>query len=396
VEPFIPAHEPAFHAGGFYMQEASSMFLHHVLGEIDGPEQARILDLAAAPGGKSTLIRSAWPNALLVANEVVRSRVAILAENLSRWGAKNAVVTNSDPQDFKHLEHYFDLILVDAPCSGEGLFCRDPAAVDQWSERNATHSAVRQKRILSDGEAALKPGGYLVYSTCTYNPAENEDQIKWFADEFGFSGVEIPIDVGWNIEQGETLSQSGILPFYRFWPHRLQGAGFFLAVLRKEGSAQKPYIRTSNVKRKLTSSRSPFIPAQYLARDTEYQVITQGDLIYAITHEFRDDLELLSRKLRVKRPGLFLGRIQGRVFRPSTELAWSQALPADTPAVTLDRPQALKYLSHTSLELDAGSMTGRVLVRSGGLNLGWAKISNEGRFKNQYPIPWRLRKPPPF
>lgn len=174
--------DPLFHAGCYYPQEAGSMVLDTVLKQLDLPSEPSILDLCAAPGGKSTLIASFLNNnGLLVSNEVIQARARILTENTTKWGYTNTVVTNNDPKDFERLNEFFDVIVVDAPCSGEGMFRKDLKARDEWSEENVQICSSRQKRIVMDVWDSLKPGGFLIYSTCTFNSAENEDTISWLS-----------------------------------------------------------------------------------------------------------------------------------------------------------------------------------------------------------------------
>ncbi|MGI8634527.1 MAG: methyltransferase RsmF C-terminal domain-like protein, partial [Segetibacter sp.] len=163
--------DPVFHGGAYYVQEASSMFLDHIVKEIYKTEKLpqRVLDLCAAPGGKSTLLASALPDSFIVSNEVIKTRVRILAENISKWGSEHVVVTNNDPKDFKRISGYFDLMVVDAPCSGSGLFRKDTDAINEWSEANVQMCSLRQQRILADAIGALKQNGFLVYSTCSYS-----------------------------------------------------------------------------------------------------------------------------------------------------------------------------------------------------------------------------------
>lgn len=220
--------DPLFHAGAYYVQEASSMYLERILPLMAEMRQARpdgafkVLDLCAAPGGKTTHLLSMLreiPGSFLVSNEVIRTRAAVLCENVSKWGAANVVVTNNDPADFAALPGYFDVMVVDAPCSGEGMFRKDPEAVAQWSEDNVRLCAARQRRILSDVLSALRPGGLLVYSTCTFNRFEDEDNVAWIASEQGF----------------EVLEQK------HFYPgDNMAGEGFFFSLLRKEGGGEAP------------------------------------------------------------------------------------------------------------------------------------------------------------
>ncbi|MDE5701230.1 MAG: RsmB/NOP family class I SAM-dependent RNA methyltransferase, partial [Bacteroides sp.] len=192
--------DPLFHAGCYYVQEASSMFVEQALRQYMSTAPVVALDLCAAPGGKSTHVRSLLPEgSLLVANEVIRNRSQILAENLTKWGHPDVVVTNNDPADFAPLTSFFDVILTDVPCSGEGMFRKDPVAVNEWSPENVDVCWQRQRRILSDIWPCLKPGGLLVYSTCTYNTKEDEENIRWMRDTFGAEILPLDIPADWNI-----------------------------------------------------------------------------------------------------------------------------------------------------------------------------------------------------
>lgn len=193
--------DPLFHAGAYYVQEASSMFLEEVIKQtVNLSAQIKVLDLCAAPGGKSTLLQSLISKeSFLVSNEVIKSRVNILSENITKWGASNVLVTNNDPKDFQRLPAYFDVIVVDAPCSGSGLFRKDNEAISEWSPQNVALCCQRQQRILADIKDSLKPGGILIYSTCSYSQSENEDIVSWLVNENRFQSVELSIPSDWGI-----------------------------------------------------------------------------------------------------------------------------------------------------------------------------------------------------
>ncbi len=228
------------------------MFVEQVLRQHWGEEPAVMLDLCAAPGGKSTHVRSILPeNSLLIANEVIRNRSQILAENLAKWGHTGVVVTNSDPSDFTPLKDLFDVILTDVPCSGEGMFRKDPVAVSEWSLENVEVCWRRQRRIISDIWPCLKPGGILIYSTCTYNTKENEENIRWIRDEFGAEVLPLDIAEDWNITG--NLLPGEHFPVYRFLPYKTKGEGFFMAVLRKPGmSSRKAWDERLSVRGKVS------------------------------------------------------------------------------------------------------------------------------------------------
>ena len=213
--------DPLFHAGCYYVQEASSMFLEQALKQtVDLSKPLKILDLCAAPGGKSTHIQSLISKeSLLVSNEVIKSRNNILKDNIIKWGCKNVVVTNNDPKDFARLENYFDVIVVDAPCSGSGLFRKEPDAIDYWSENNVQLCSQRQQRILADVLPALKKDGVLIYSTCSYSREEDEGIVSWMNEELQIADCKLQIEGRFNIVE----SSHG----YRFWPDKLKGEGVF-------------------------------------------------------------------------------------------------------------------------------------------------------------------------
>ena len=229
--------DPVFHAGAYYVQEASSMFLEQAFHQAtDLTKKLRVLDVSAAPGGKSTHTLSLLNNeSLLVANEVIRSRATILAENIQKWGCSNAIVTNNDPEDFTRLSGFFDVIVVDAPCSGEGLFRKDPNAMKEWSPENVDLCGKRQRRILADVWPALKQDGVLIYSTCTYNRFENEETLQWLREQQDAESIELKTETAWGIDH---VVENGIHG-YHFYPHKVKGEGFFLSVIRKKGGAQE-------------------------------------------------------------------------------------------------------------------------------------------------------------
>ncbi len=226
--------DPAFHAGAYYVQEASSQFVGRLAGDLAG---CRVLDLCAAPGGKTTLYASAvGPDGLVVANEIDRRRVQVLADNVRRWGTGNVVVTCAEPRTVCDLEAWFDVVAVDAPCSGEGMFRKDDAARAEWSEGNVRLCAARQDEILREAWRALRPGGRLLYSTCTFNRDEDEGALErlvaWTGDEVA-EAEPVAVDPAWGIVEGEV----GPFRTFRFYPHRARGEGFFAAVARKADDA---------------------------------------------------------------------------------------------------------------------------------------------------------------
>lgn len=214
-----------FQAGCYYVQEAGSMFIEHALTScVDFNKTLLAFDVCASPGGKSTLLNSLLnSDSALVANEIIKQRSEVLAQNLSKWGTCNVVVTNNDPSSYSEINDVFDIILVDAPCSGSGLFRKQHDAVDEWSLDNVNLCSQRQKRILSDIIGTLKQGGTLVYSTCSYSPSENEEIADWLISEFGLTTVQIPTEKNWGIV--ETTSEKQKAFGYRFYPDKTKSEG---------------------------------------------------------------------------------------------------------------------------------------------------------------------------
>ena len=388
--------DPLFHAGCYYVQEASSMFVERVLREYV-QEPVVMLDLCAAPGGKSTLCRSALPEgSLLVANEVMRNRSQILAENLMKWGHPEVVVTNNDPADFTDLTHLFDVILTDVPCSGEGMFRKDQVAVDEWSLENVDICWQRQRRILSDIWPALKPGGLLIYSTCTFNREEDEDNVAWIARELGADVLEVPVEEAWGIT-GNLIGDS--FPVYRFLPHKVKGEGFFLAVLRKhagevetvEPRAEKKKKGGKDVKGKAPQLSVPKEAKDWLQIPGDYQLTINGTNVQAFPKLHETVYTLLQQYVKVIHAGITLGEMKGKDLIPHHSLAMSTALADGAfPKAEVTYEQAIAYLRKESLVLDAGVPRGYVLLTYQNIPLGFMKnIGN--RANNLYPQEWRIR-----
>lgn len=230
--------DPLFHAGCYYVQEAASMFLDEVLRQLSIANCQSAIDFCAAPGGKSTLLRSALPEScMLYSNEPMRQRASILAENVQKWGYPNHIVTNAYPRDYRKAKLRADLILCDVPCSGEGMFRKDEATIREWSPQNVERCWQLQRDIVSDAWQCLNDGGILIYSTCTFNTKENEENIRWMLSEYDAEVVNIEIKPEWNITG--SLLEGFTEPVYRFIPGISQGEGLFMCVLRKGGTATK-------------------------------------------------------------------------------------------------------------------------------------------------------------
>ncbi len=370
--------DPLFHAGCYYPQEAGSMVLQRILNELELPEEPNLLDLCAAPGGKSTLIASFMENrGLLVSNEIISSRARILKENLTKWGYTNTMVTNNDPADFERLPHFFDAILVDAPCSGEGMFRKDPNARSEWSQANVDNCANRQKQIVSDVWEALKPGGWLIYSTCTFNEQENEQTVQWMIDELDAELIQ------WNVPAELISGRNGIGAYCI--PGRTASEGFYIALLRKgEGAVQR--TRFSR-KKEFRRQKDVSIVSEFAKLDG-VQVINWNDQLIATPEHQEENMLHVQAQLRIVKMGTFLGELSRKGIIPNEELAFNHVLLKYTQRIELDRNQALKFLHGDTFSLAIPN--GYHIATYQQEPLGWLKqVGN--RFNNLYPKEWRIR-----
>ena len=374
--------DPLFHAGCYYVQEASSMFLEQALKQtVDLSLPLRVLDLCAAPGGKSTHLLSLIPGeSLLVSNEVIRSRANILNDNIVKWGCSNVVVTNNDPRDFQRLKNYFDVIVVDAPCSGSGLFRRDAEAIEEWSEQNVALCSQRQQRILADVLPALKNGGVLIYSTCSYSKQENELIGEWLEDELKIKNEKLKIDSDW----GMIESEYG----YRFWPDKVKGEGFFIACFKKSHvDDEEKYL--PKVKPDKFSSQEMEILNKNVNTDG-ISFLRHAEIIYAVPEKLLADINFLSSKLRVVNCGTKVGEIIRNKLIPDHALALSNIISDKIQKVELDTEQAIQYLKKKELSLETDEK-GWSLVTFQGYPLGWVNIL-PNRINNYYPKELRILK----
>lgn len=347
----------------------------------------RVLDLCAAPGGKSTLLASLLhADSLLVCNEVIRSRIPVLKENLEKWGNPNVVISNHDPEDFKALSGFFDLVLVDAPCSGEGLFRKDPEAVLEWSEENVRICAARQQRILTAAAPLLCDDGLLMYSTCTYNKEENEQNAEWLS-QHGFANIALTLPESWGVVEKNRDSVVG----YQCYPHRVKGEGFFLSVFKKK-QRSSPEMAVPRNFRSLKPVRNWQIkPLQAFLKqpDAFSFYVKPNETVIAIPETLSSDLRILDAALHHKGFGLEMGTFKGNDFIPSHALALSTAIAENLPAVDLNKEEAMRFFKKENLVLN-DSVKGWLLARYEGLNLGWLKgVGN--RVNNYLPKEWRIR-----
>lgn len=382
--------DPLFHAGAYYVQEASSMFLEQVIRQsVDLSKPLRVLDLCAAPGGKSTLIQSLIsPESLLVSNEVIKSRVNILAENITKWGAANVVVTNNDPKDFQRLTNYFDMIVVDAPCSGSGLFRKDPEAISEWSGNNVQLCCQRQQRILADVMPALKQGGVLAYSTCSYSPEEDEEIGDWLCEELKMDPLQLQVEENWGIVK--TLSAKYKAGGCRFYPDKLKGEGFFIAAFRKPDASGegKSHMPKDKKKTGAITQKEIDIIRPFLDHPDEFFFTRQNDQVIALPNSMKEDLPLLQSALYLRKAGVKLGTIIRDELVPEHELALSYAISKEVPGFDVDISTALQYLRKEEIKI-AAEQRGWALVSFARLPIGWIKLLGN-RINNYYPAAWRI------
>ena len=405
--PFF-THDPLIHAGAYYVQEASSMFLEQAIRAIlTDPDISTngitALDLCAAPGGKSTHLLALLPDdSLLVCNEIIRSRSQTLAENIAKWGYANTIITQSDPQAFGRIPHFFDVIVADLPCSGEGMFRKNRDARNEWSKEQVTFCASRQRRIIRDVWQALKPGGYLIYSTCTFNTEENEDNVAMLSAELGADVIDIPIKPEWNI----SGARGNTLPAYRFFPHRTRGEGFFLTILRKlpwlpvSGSKNLPSVGRLRIQNSVPSHIKNVLsnPEKFIFQNTKPKTKanekrgTIYETINAIPKIHESAFMNLSEQLNIISAGVMLGELKGSDFVPSASLALSTELNIHAfPVAELSREQAIHYLKKELITLPPDTTKGHLLVTYRNIPLGFVKNTGQ-RANNLYPLEWRIRK----
>lgn len=387
--------DPLFHAGQYYVQDASSMFLEQLFDQVIPKDQAlQVLDLCAAPGGKSTHLSSLMPEgSLLLANEVIKSRCHILQENLMKWGSDATAVCQLDTSNFKGLQHFFDLILIDAPCSGEGMFGKNEKALQEWSPAHVTHCAARQKRILANALPLLKKEGYLIYATCTYALEENEQQLQWLMEEYALESVSLNLEADWGVKE-VTVGESSVA--YRFYPHLLSGGGLFMAILRKkEGASQPKKAKFKKGKKepiwqKIAAKQKGFfegwVQAVFLDHIYQYQ-----DQFYYLPPSIAPSIQQLSATIALRSAGICLGSIKGNKLVPDHHLAMSTIIHPAVQRIELMEDQAILYLKKQALSIDGlPVIKGWALATYQSLPLGWMKVLNN-RMNNYYPKHFRIR-----
>lgn len=381
--------DPWFHAGAYYVQEPSSMFLEQAFLSAGLPENAVILDLCGAPGGKAThLLSLLRPGDLLVTNEVIRGRSMVLQENVRKWGIPDVVVTQNDPADFGNAGPLFDLVVVDAPCSGEGLFRKERAAINEWSVENTNLCSARQRRILAEAWKCLRPGGCLIYSTCTFNPAENEENMEWLTNQDEAQFVKIDIKPEWNIRGVPSEMITG----YRFFPHLVKGEGFFLAMVRKNGERKSSRFTGKNTLKKWAAlpGKAAINFRGWLHPECNGEFFLKNDDIFFFPSLHIPLIGVLEKHLNILQAGTPVASGDEKHPQPHPALALSAIYQRGAfPETDLTLTNAIGYLRRESLPVISGEK-GWGLVTYRDVPLGW--IKNLGnRTNNYFPKEWRIR-----
>ena len=375
--------DPLWHAGAYYVQEASSMFIQYLLKQLNINSSSIVLDLCAAPGGKSTLLANWFSDGLLVANETIKGRNAILVENITKWGADNIIVTQNDPTHFKALPAFFDVLMIDAPCSGSGLFRKDASAIEEWSLESVQHCSSRQHRIIEESLDTLKEGGYLIYSTCSYSFEEDEKIMDQIASQPGMVNVQISVPENWNIVTcNSPLHQC---QGFRFYPDQIKGEGFFITVFKKEQAnhhtASDTFKFTPLLKNELAVVQS------FFELPTTHQYLSHQNSMIAIPQVFASTISSILSNLYVKKLGLDLGAVKGKDLIPSHALAMSYWSNLPFKKLEVNTSTALDYLRRAHIQLEGNA--GWHLITYQGIGLGWAKLL-PNRVNNYYPNEWRI------
>lgn len=383
--------DPLQHAGAYYVQEASSQFVAHLLSGVE-MEGRRVLDMCAAPGGKTTIYSTlVGRSGLVVANDINRSRALALSDNVQRWGMGNVVVTCTEPRYIAAFEEWFDVVAVDAPCSGEGMFRKMEEARSEWSASSVDVCAARQKEILSEAWRALRPGGTLIYSTCTFNPTEDEGIVEWLNSEYG-DELEAADRVATPEEWGIVRSDIGVFQAFHFYPHKARGEGFFAAVARKKDGAQRRV--TPKSRRKIftpVTSAEKSEAARWVDDASRVSFRCIGDMIYCYDKDVVADVEALSDSLTVIYSGVSMGQIFKGKLKPEHPLALYVGLNAEVVSrVELDEATAISYLRRQDISAE-GMAEGINLVCYKSLPIGFVKRIGV-RCNNMYPKDLRILK----
>lgn len=373
--------DPLFHAGAYYPQESSSMFIGFLAKKIlSEKKNVRVLDLCAAPGGKSILLSTIiGDSGVLISNEINKMRVRILEENLIKWGSTNAIVTNNEAKDFRHFQDYFDLILVDAPCSGEGMFRKDEVAREEWSEQNVAMCSTRQRDILQYLPELLTEDGHLIYSTCTFAELENENQSSFLGSVDGLEEVSFEIPDTW---KDEILIDNG----YKFLPHRVKGEGFYCNVFKRKNAGSRRHKGKPFGKwyRELTKQEQQAVAHLEL----KHPLMNGNNEVVSCPVEL-EELDFLLKHLFVIAAGVKVGELIRGQLNPAHSMIAIPNVRSVYPMIELELESALLFLNRGDLKI-ATPTQGWALVSYQGRLLGFVKVL-PNRVNNYYPKEWRIR-----
>lgn len=371
--------DPHFHGGSYYPQEAGSQFIDYILRHIELPESPVFLDLCAAPGGKSSLILDFLEGkGLLISNEINKTRASVLKENLTKWGAINSIITSNNSENFSSLTEVFDCVLVDAPCSGEGMFRKDFGARKEWSESNVVMCEARQKDIVSNIWPSIKQDGYLIYSTCTFNERENENNVRWILENFQCELVNFP-----GIEAKCDRQNLG----YYCLPNQLQTEGFYFCVLRKKES--ESYSFKTKGKSELTDAKDDILVKNWIGSKENLNVVKWKDYFFSIPKSHSELIKNIHQSFHTLKLGTEIGEISKKGLIPNLALAHDVSLINQTCSrISVSREEALRYLKGETFDLKAN--VGYHLICFENTPLGWIKHLGN-RFNNLYPKEYRIR-----
>lgn len=387
--------DPLMHAGLYYVQDASSMFLGHILRRHVADKPVRVLDLCAAPGGKSTLARSVLPEgSLLFCNEPVHGRAMVLSENIRKFGHEDVVVTNNYPADYGKSGLMFDVVIADVPCSGEGMFRKDEGARDCWSLQNVEKCRQLQRSIVRDVWDCLRPGGLMIYSTCTFNSAENEENVRFIADELGADFLSVDTEPSWGITG--SLLEGFYAPVYRFIPGVTRGEGLFMAALVKHGencekSERKEKKKKNKVRDGVRKNAGTLKDNGWFDGFADCEIRQCGDLYRAVPRRWANVYDLAEKRLRVIHAGVAVGEVRGKDIVPSHSLLLSRLFDKDAfPCVELEHAAAVDFLRKDTVTVPEGTPRGHVVMTYKGSPVGFVKnIGN--RANNLYPAEWKIK-----
>jgi len=382
--------DPAMHQGLYYVQDASSMITHHIVSLISSRLNRPItyLDACAAPVCKTTAAIDALPlGSIVFANEYVASRAAILRENLIKWGYDRCIVSRGDTARYSKMGEIFDVIAADVPCSGEGMMRKDHEAIAQWSPKLIEECAARQHEIIDNLWQALKPGGFLIYSTCTFNRSENEQIIEYLHQEYGATSIDLNIPNEWNILPGINTHHH----CYRFIPGRIRGEGLFVAVMQKQGETISDSSTRPHRERTKKSNPNPLIEQarKWIKNPDSWDISIDSERIMGIHKDISSLLSTAKKNLDVIHYGICIATIKGRDIIPSQSLAMSTALHLDAfPRHDIDYDTAIAYLRHEAITADSAPR-GYLLLTYDNRPLGFVKNLGN-RANNLYPAEWRI------